>query len=103
LTTPPPPRSSLSPYTTLFRSNATLAPSAMGLAAPCFDTFECVSTLSPNWLCVALIGAHWQAGLVLSAPGNSRLLLRVGKPSPFVDRKSTRLNSSHVAISYAVF
>src|SRR5690625_5310335 len=26
-----------------------------------------------------------------------------GFPNPFKDRKSTRLNSSHVAISYAVF
>src|SRR5690625_7106957 len=27
----------------------------------------------------------------------------LGQPDPFLDRKSTRLNSSHVAISYAVF
>src|SRR5699024_12777665 len=25
------------------------------------------------------------------------------KPNPYIDRKSTRLNSSHVSISYAVF
>src|SRR5690625_7121321 len=30
-------------------------------------------------------------------------LLKVGKLGHFQDRKSTRLNSSHVAISYAVF
>src|SRR5207253_4277551 len=31
------------------------------------------------------------------------LALRVKKSARYLDRKSTRLNSSHVAISYAVF
>src|SRR5207249_6544032 len=31
------------------------------------------------------------------------LLIGVGKGSEITDRKSTRLNSSHVSISYAVF
>src|SRR5207253_6875542 len=61
---PRPPRSTLFPYTTLFRSLfATVASILVGLLA----------------------------GV---AP-----VLNAGK----VDRKSTRLNSSHVAISYAVF
>src|SRR5699024_12375945 len=33
----------------------------------------------------------------------SRLIARVSGYSPSSDRKSTRLNSSHVSISYAVF
>src|SRR5256885_13232662 len=62
-----PPRSTLFPYTTLFRSAALWA-------------------LAPGWF------AHQnpiagQAGQQLLAP----------------DRKSTRLNSSHLVISYAVF
>src|SRR3989442_7599679 len=62
-----PPRSTLFPYTTLFRSPFPTAPGHLGL----------------------------QRRLdVLVKPG-ARPLLR--------DRKSTRLNSSHVRISYAVF
>src|SRR5256885_8786791 len=71
-----PPRSTLFPYTTLFRSNlaySTSAPVGPGDA----DIF------------VNLAADH--------APTASyvRLLRR--------DRKSTRLNSSHLVISYAVF
>src|SRR5438477_7281858 len=63
-----PPRSTLFPYTTLFRSRRLdrLAAHAHHLR----------------------LGAH--------------LALRSGRPSPR-DRKSTRLNSSHMSISYAVF
>src|SRR2546430_3878900 len=67
-----PPRSTLFPYTTLFRS---LSPEPL-----------------PN-------SAAWDMAC-LSAPENtvSRLLLLGTR-----DRKSTRLNSSHSQISYAVF
>src|SRR5439155_21046229 len=65
-----PPRSTLFPYTTLFRSEAL-------------------------------------SGLNLRVPGGSiyGFLGRngAGKTTTIKDRKSTRLNSSHVAISYAVF
>src|SRR5438034_1216616 len=66
-----PPRSTLFPYTTLFRSRGN----------PRFVTGVCVI--------VALIGA-----------GN---LLLAFFARPARDRKSTRLNSSHTVISYAVF
>src|SRR5690349_22172405 len=59
-----PPRSTLFPYTTLFRS----------LLA------EAITYLK---------GTTWQRVLI--------------HPGVFQDRKSTRLNSSHVEISYAVF
>src|SRR5437764_8933471 len=36
-------------------------------------------------------------------PGSWRWRLAAGSPSPFRDRKSTRLNSSHRCIPYAVF
>src|SRR5438034_6778877 len=62
-----PPRSTLFPYTTLFRSNV-------------------MNALCDNALCL------WQL---------SGRTLRV-TPLPR-DRKSTRLNSSHTVISYAVF
>src|SRR5258707_6079349 len=65
-----PPRSTLFPYTTLFRSG--LAPDPL--------TREVGNG-------VAEYGAHY----------NGR------RPRPGQDRKSTRLNSSHANISYAVF
>src|SRR5690625_5918665 len=68
-----PPRSTLFPYTTLFRSKSG-KPERRKLS---FQTFE----ILPE-------------GLMLL----QQLFFRDGQ-----DRKSTRLNSSHVAISYAVF
>src|SRR5215475_14715551 len=60
-----PPRSTLFPYTTLFRSSS------------CFDS-RCARQRSKLSTCLPLQGLP-------------------------LDRKSTRLNSSHVKISYAVF
>src|SRR5437773_5944273 len=60
---PRPPRSTLFPYTTLFRSTVT------------YDT-----------------------GATASVYG-----VTAGSVTPYTDRKSTRLNSSHITISYAVF
>src|SRR2546422_8558447 len=72
-----PPRSTLFPYTTLFRSQA------LGAYKKAYDLF-----LLP----VAQLGPL--TAVVVSA------LSRVARDS---DRKSTRLNSSHGYISYAVF
>src|SRR5256885_2533211 len=69
-----PPRSTLFPYTTLFRSRR----------------FEKVAGL-----CHYRKGAGQQHDLV-DAP-------KPGRPCNGGDRKSTRLNSSHLVISYAVF
>src|SRR5436309_8234632 len=63
---PRPPRSTLFPYTTLFRSS---------------ETQTVAAAVGRNVVVILLGGA---AGLL-------------------VDRKSTRLNSNHVKISYAVF
>src|SRR5690349_23343506 len=68
-----PPRSTLFPYTTLFRSHGTLE-----------------KTMSARDL------AEHAAAVALVAVGTWALLRAL-------DRKSTRLNSSHVEISYAVF
>src|SRR5690348_17771480 len=70
----PPPTSTLFPYTTLFRSA-----SKASFAVPRLD---------PR--CLAMGNAA--SGSTRSAPC-----------SAFEDRKSTRLNSSHPSISYAVF
>src|SRR2546426_5734018 len=83
-----PPRSTLFPYTTLFRSLALLEDEELHLAAD----------------------AHREAEL----RGPLDLTLQSGARAPLErpavritdvaeDRKSTRLNSSHLVISYAVF
>src|SRR2546429_5586872 len=73
-----PPRSTLFPYTTLFRS---------------IDQ---------------VTGKVLQASGSQNSDGTFSLLLNIGTPDAsgdltFLDRKSTRLNSSHGYISYAVF
>src|SRR5690349_23665217 len=72
-----PPRSTLFPYTTLFRSpEGVLAAAAL----------RC-------------IGGQMQARLIIDSEELRERTLTMG----IKDRKSTRLNSSHVEISYAVF
>src|SRR2546428_7341738 len=75
-----PPRSTLFPYTTLFRS---------GVAA---HRLLCPADLQANHRDV------WAAGGLC---GLSRAAAHTGDGAG--DRKSTRLNSSHDQISYAVF
>src|SRR5690349_23144553 len=99
---PPPPRSTLFPYTTLFRSVLAQAPAQD-------VTVEAESERA----LVVLTGGLLLAGGVVGAAhlvhedGVVRVFgeqpLEVGDRRGHVDRKSTRLNSSHVEISYAVF
>src|SRR5690349_22057382 len=70
-----PPRSTLFPYTTLFRSVVARLQDGVG-----------------NWL-----GAEIDGVAVETLGAWARASVT------FTDRKSTRLNSSHVEISYAVF
>src|SRR5437899_7465833 len=90
---PPPPRSTLFPYTTLFRSRD--RPSMVAVLLLPADVEQGVRAEEPG---------RDQA----SAPGHSQggRPLR-GRPRACCagagDRKSTRLNSSHLGISYAVF
>src|SRR5438445_7670583 len=71
----PPPRSTLFPYTTLFRSTMRL----------------------PRQESVPLYGAALQCRVTTEDPEKNFA------PDYGKDRKSTRLNSSHANISYAVF
>src|SRR5690242_21626940 len=73
-----PPRSTLFPYTTLFRSDFKLIGD---------DLQAVIITLDPGEMCIAEAGAmmYMDDGIMMK------------------DRKSTRLNSSHMSISYAVF
>src|SRR3712207_7574596 len=79
-----PPRSTLFPYTTLFRSD------------------DHCPMMIPSSL---LRGAPVHPGSFIDHDGRCRAFVRNGPSdsSGFQDRKSTRLNSSHANISYAVF
>src|SRR2546422_7055574 len=83
-----PPRSTLFPYTTLFRSQTLVAiPSAV--------KFWSVTTIS------AVRRSDLQLDFQSLDVGALRFLLHALRRHQ--DRKSTRLNSSHGYISYAVF
>src|SRR5258708_13690433 len=71
-----PPRSTLFPYTTLFRSVA-----GRGHIPSCIERSNCGSLAGNTSMVVKKFAVEAKAG----------------------DRKSTRLNSSHQIISYAVF
>src|SRR3712207_9018391 len=79
-----PPRSTLFPYTTLFRSNFGGSSTPLGLVAALVST---ASSSAGGFPSLHLLS---DACCFLSA-------------SLEPDRKSTRLNSSHANISYAVF
>src|SRR5690606_41375826 len=98
-----PPLSALFPYTTLFRSgrrrmlpdirsknfNARSASERVAVNAP-------IQGSSADMIKIAMIGIHnrmKEAGLA------SRMIMQVHDELIFEDRKSTRLNSSHVKIS----
>src|SRR2546422_6708755 len=80
-----PPRSTLFPYTTLFRSVIIVdngeAPAAQTLASVTRPIEEAMN----------------------GVPGIARIKSKTARGSSEIDRKSTRLNSSHGYISYAVF
>src|SRR3712207_8485601 len=91
-----PPRSTLFPYTTLFRSRVrNLAEQLRQRAAMVYLVVvhhDVVDVLQIDYLFESL-----DKLAVVRAPH------RVDEHILFVDRKSTRLNSSHANISYAVF
>src|SRR5262245_62326818 len=84
-----PPRSTLVPYTTLFRSPAWKIPAMLVLGGVRLRRGDPGSE--------ALLAEAHQLAL---ATGQSH---RIAPVAAIRDRKSTRLNSSHLGISYAVF
>src|SRR5690606_41939955 len=82
-----PPRSTLFPYTTLFRSTG------FGMAGKLYIVgFSQKSLQTQNDEFITIGNSYTNFALFY------HVLFRL-----FLDRKSTRLNSSHVKISYAVF
>src|SRR5439155_26971286 len=86
---PPTPISTLFPYTTLFRSTIKTKHTV--------EALKFMADIYQRGETDEIFG--WDPA------GRSRPFHRAGKcrPKTSRDRKSTRLNSSHVAISYAVF
>src|SRR5256885_13122993 len=94
-----PPRSTLFPYTTLFRSTSAVADGAMP-QEEADDLLERLRRGEHSWSLRARLRSLRSAdrssrsGPASSGPEDTRQRS---------DRKSTRLNSSHLVISYAVF
>src|SRR5256885_13260356 len=78
-----PPRSTLFPYTTLFRSGG-------------------ARSLADRWGSLQDVSVAISRVLEMIAMPSSEQVAG-GSETPKGDRKSTRLNSSHLVISYAVF
>src|SRR5690349_23171679 len=89
-----PPRSTLFPYTTLFRS---IQAGALDFLTKPVDADRLLGAIAKG---IAQDHGAVQSGGVI---GTSRSWCTVVAQAAKVDRKSTRLNSSHVEISYAVF
>src|SRR5207253_10952515 len=94
------PTSTLFPYTTLFRSHRAVAEVKLDVGGPALRVLVAQLLAEPE-------DAHEplsRAGNVLVGQhGRDRRGHGGRLESRAIDRKSTRLNSSHVAISYAVF
>src|SRR3712207_7073443 len=96
-----PPRSTLFPYTTLFRSWRFRGPGARGDTEGAFGFAHAAERLALDSHAPGTVSeaALWMARLRLMV-GDRRWVHDFEHAS---DRKSTRLNSSHANISYAVF
>src|SRR5690606_41465646 len=94
---PRPPRSTLFPYTTLFRSDAILF---VGTKKQAQDAIAESAQRSGQHY----VNTRWLGGMLTNFMTIKRRIQRLeALEARREDRKSTRLNSSHVKISYAVF
>src|SRR5690554_7351080 len=86
-----PPRSTLFPYTTLFRSNKK--------QVKLYTRYEMVDLVMIDGRARGIIARNLVTGELERFAAHAVVIATGG----YGDRKSTRLNSSHVRISYAVF
>src|SRR3712207_8130689 len=92
-----PPRSTLFPYTTLFRSNAVAIQPEQTVGKQKVGNF-CATKIINEGVPIHVPPLHWIGMLI------HRIAIEPAKTMRIIrDRKSTRLNSSHANISYAVF
>src|SRR5690349_22114073 len=90
----PPPTATLFPYTTLFRSVLRFHRVLLVASALCAALLVLLADVLLRWLFNSADAVEVPTGVITTALGAIFLI---------IDRKSTRLNSSHVEISYAVF
>src|SRR3712207_8681576 len=89
-----PPRSTLFPYTTLFRSHEAAGARREGRHESLTGREDAL---------VHALEAHVELDGLVGQHGREPLADLLAEGSRLQDRKSTRLNSSHANISYAVF
>src|SRR5690625_5501726 len=92
-----PQRYTLFPYTTLFRSKGKKFKNIQDVADPLTVAINYENQGADALFVLDISGKERNEFLTIIQELTSELTIR------FLDRKSTRLNSSHVAISYAVF
>src|SRR3712207_7182715 len=98
-----PPRSTLFPYTTLFRSDTRYGLTA-GIATKSLRyAHEFMARSETGLVNVNLPTAGLEFQVPFGGNKESGVGGREQGPAALEDRKSTRLNSSHANISYAVF
>src|SRR5690606_41806031 len=95
------PRSTLFPYTTLFRSNMLNMQVDAGFKMPIPKTKHSFLEFAPN-----IMDGGMTLSVYMDVEDLKAINVGIGDGNYLPDgrdRKSTRLNSSHVKISYAVF
>src|SRR2546426_7048095 len=98
-----PPRSTLFPYTTLFRSLPRSSFTEL-FGEPCHTTLYRLPVLGMLSSFVSEFACFWLfRKFQLRDKGRPQFLDRFPVTCLGKDRKSTRLNSSHLVISYVVF
>src|SRR3712207_6984086 len=90
-----PPRSTLFPSTTLFRSTGRPVPFENGMPFFLCELADAAEAICPRGTLRRVLARAERLGFSAAAACEYEFFL--------LDRKSTRLNSSHANISYAVF
>src|SRR5699024_11703154 len=97
---PPPPRHTLFPYTTLFRSGSVDSLLEMLINMTASTSLIPVLFFLVGYIVLRAKKDHMERSFKV---GSKNFGIAIGVLLLALDRKSTRLNSSHVSISYAVF
>src|SRR3712207_7945359 len=93
-----PPRSTLFPYTTLFRSDVMASKHILADFNFAWPTAE-IAVMGPE----GAVNIIYRRDVAKSPTPEERRRVLIDDYKARLDRKSTRLNSSHANISYAVF